>query len=152
MRVSEEIKATGWIIGIWSVIAAAIWIVCPIAAQELSPYRDVVPVEGKKNRDKHHRHDEPVTPAPLVIPEPDPAFPDVEIERRPKRPDRVEPNAVTPAGPRTPIAPAAPVVIYRGGWSSWFSGVFMGLVIGIVGSWVASLINVGAWIRRLIGQ
>lgn len=114
--------------------------------------QDPVPVEGKKNRDKH-KHVEPVTPAPApdIEPTPDPEFINVvpdPAERPRPRPDRVEPER----RPVTPVAPGKPIVIYRGGWSSWFGGVFCGLTLGIVGSWLASLANVGAWIKRLLGK
>ena len=105
---------------------------------------DLVPVEGKKNRDKH-KQVEPVTPAPAphVEPEPDPNFvdvvPDVDIEKRPKpRPD-VEPE-------RHHVAPDKPVVIHKGSWASWFGGVWLGIVLGVAGAWASTLARVRKWI------
>lgn len=105
---------------------------------------DLVPVEGKKNRDKH-KHVDPVTPAPAphIEPEPDPNFvdvvPDVDIEKRPKpRPD-AEPE-------RHHVAPAKPVVIHKGSWSSWFGGVFFGIVVGLSAAWASTLASVRKWI------
>ena len=103
----------------------------------------IVPVEGKKNRDKHkHVEPDPVTPAPAphIEPEPDPNFTDVvDIEKRPKpRPD-AEPE-------RHYVAPAKPVVIHKGSWSSWFGGVFFGIVVGLGAAWASTLAGVRKWI------
>lgn len=103
--------------------------------------QDPVPVEGKKNRDKHVKPVDPVTPAPAphIEPEPDPNFTEVvDIEKRPKprpQPDRVE-----------PVAPSKPVVIHKGSWSSWFGGVFFGIVLGLSAAWASTLASVRKWI------
>lgn len=105
------------------------------------------PVEGKKNRDKH-KHVEPVDPAtpapPHIEPVPDPNFADVlpdqpDVEKRPKKPERVDP--VSPVGPAV-----KPVVIHKGSWSSWFGGLFFGIVVGVAGSWASTLVTVRKWI------
>ena len=100
------------------------------------------PVEGKKNRDKHkHVEPDPVTPAPAphIEPEPDPNFTDVvDIEKRPK--PRPQPDAVEP------VAPSKPVVIHKGSWSSWFGGVFFGIVLGLGAAWASTLASVRKWI------
>lgn len=101
---------------------------------------ELVPVEGKKNRDKH-KHVEPVTPAPAphIEPEPDPEFTEVvDIEKRPK--PRPQPDSVEP------VAPAKPVVIHKGSWSSWFGGVFFGIVLGLGSAWASTLAGVRKWI------
>lgn len=109
--------------------------------------QDPVPVEGK-HKDKR-KHVEPVTPAPAphIEPEPDPNFevivPDVE-RPRPKHPDRVEPD-------RRPVPPAKPVVIHQGSWFSWFGGVFVGVVLGFVSSWLATFAKLGTYVGKLFG-
>ena len=100
------------------------------------------PVEGKKNRDKHkHVEPDPVTPAPAphIEPEPDPEFTEVvDIEKRPK--PRPQPDSVEP------VTPAKPVVIHKGSWSSWFGGVFFGIVLGLGAAWASTLASVRKWI------
>ncbi len=101
---------------------------------------ELVPVEGKKNRDKH-KHVEPVTPAPAphIEPGPDPEFTEVvDIEKRPK--PRPQPDSVEP------VTPAKPVVIHKGSWSSWFGGVFFGIVLGLGAAWASTLASVRKWI------
>lgn len=136
-------------------ITTAIWLAAVIAFALLPLMIGLSmgqePVEGKKNRDKH-KQVEPVTPAPAphIEPEPDTNFTDVipdqpDIEKKPKKPDRVEPE-------RRPVAPVEPKIVYRGSWSSWFAGVFVGIVLGVVGSWLATMTSVVNWIKGLFGR
>lgn len=103
----------------------------------------IVPVEGKKNRDKH-KHVEPVdpvtpAPAPHIEPEPDPEFTEVmDIEKRPK--PRPQPDSVEP------VAPAKPVVIHKGSWSSWFGGLFVGIGLTFIGQALSHNLTVRKWI------
>lgn len=125
-----------------TVAAVAAFALIPLLIGLSMGQDDLVPVEGRKNRDKHVKPVDPVTPAPAphIEPEPDPEFTEVvDIEKRPKpRPD-AEPE-------RHYVAPAKPVVIHKGSWSSWFGGVFFGIVVGLGAAWASTLASVRKWI------